>query len=172
MNKKIVKQKINKALASFIRENKFLLENDLNERTLSSKLSNYISKEFKEWDVDCEYNRLGLKKIDGSFITKQLMIEIDNIKSDDSRAVTVYPDIIIHKRGCKDKNLIVIEIKKHANSNKQLIEKDYKKIIAFMNNEEFKYKFGTLLFFNSKGVKKFEIFDKSIEILKKIKIKK
>jgi hypothetical protein len=59
-----------------------------------------------EWNVDCEYNR-NLARVKG------LHPPPDPITWLDTKAKTVYPDIIVHKRGTRD-NLLIIEMKKSA----------------------------------------------------------
>jgi hypothetical protein len=103
-----IRSKVRNSIDEFIKKEYFLLSNDVNERSISHGLAVYLGCQFIGWDVDCEYNRdhdkikkLNLKKIKSR-----------KIKSDDTNANTVYPDIIIHKRGDSHNNLLVIEIKK------------------------------------------------------------
>ena len=65
-------------------------------------LQNFIDKEetFKSYNLDCEYNRNGLKN-----------------KSLPSFPNGTYPDVILHKRGSNDKNLLVMEFKTYWNKN-------------------------------------------------------
>ncbi len=99
----------------------YLLIHNLNERTIAHRLGLYLQTEFKEMDVDCEYN----KNIDEERDSKNIRIdkvtamknEIISKKkeyADDSEltVLTVYPDIVIHKRGGNQSNLLIIEIKK------------------------------------------------------------
>lgn len=80
-----------------------LLKNDVNERSITHKMAEYLQQEFIGYHVDCEYNR------DGHFTKK---LKVKNIKTDDIEAQTIYPDIIIHKRGNNDNNFVIIEAKK------------------------------------------------------------
>ena len=130
-----VESHVEKALRSFFQKDKFLLKNNLNERTISHKLAEYLQKEFSNWDVDCEYNRN---------IDRVKKIHPEQIKSDDTNAVTVYPDIIIHHRNTED-NLLIIEIKKDASESDK--EKDIKKINTFI--KEFNYVFGLFIDFET-----------------------
>ena len=57
MNFKEVKSHVEKALNLLLEQDKFLLLNNLNERTISHKLAEYLQREFSSWNVDCEYNR-------------------------------------------------------------------------------------------------------------------
>jgi len=83
----------------------YLLRHDGGERSVSHRLAVYLEREFAGWNVDCEYNR------DGA-IPKRLHILPDVMGGEDSDARTVYPDIVVHRRGATGPNLLVIEVKK------------------------------------------------------------
>lgn len=102
----------------------FLLENNVNERTISNKLASYLKKEFQDWDVDTEYNR------DRSRIKK---------RADDSPFT---PDIIVHKRGTKN-NLIMVEVKKSNGRNN-----DEENRLKEATLEKYNYKLGVFITFN------------------------
>src|SRR6266571_6226807 len=105
-----------------------LLELDANERSSTHKIAEYLQGEFKQegYDVDCEYNR-------DRYDTKKLRLEPMPILSDNSKGDTVFPDIIIHRRGTRN-NLVVIEAKKSTNGDKS----DSDKLHAF--KEQLGYK--------------------------------
>ena len=129
-----IENKIKKALNSLYKNDYFLLENNLNERSITHKLAEYLQHEFPGWHVDCEYNRF----ID---LVKKLNLPTYTINLNDLEAKTIYPDIIIHHRNTND-NLIVIEVKK---SNSQLNRNfDENKLIAFTKGPYF-YQFGMLI---------------------------
>ena len=52
-----VSQKVCVAIGVLFKNDSFLLENSVNERSISHKLVIYLEKQFPDWDVDCEYNR-------------------------------------------------------------------------------------------------------------------
>lgn len=54
-----LKETFEKAVDDFMVNEPELFYVDVNERTISSKLACYLAKYFPDWDVDCEYNRLG-----------------------------------------------------------------------------------------------------------------
>ncbi|MHA1372416.1 MAG: hypothetical protein ACTSRA_22170 [Promethearchaeota archaeon] len=145
MNFDEVEYNVEKALANFLKKDKYLLLNNLNERTISHKLAEHLQKEFSNWDVDCEYNRN---------IDRIKKIHPEQIKSNDTNAVTVYPDIIIHHRNTED-NLLIIEIKKDASPADK--ENDIKKIDTFM--KELNYTFGLFIDFKT-GTEKTRIIQK------------
>ena len=112
-----------KAISEFLLKECFLLKHDINERSITHKLAEYVQKYFSDYNVDCEYNRMPEKsnnngEAETKFIPKELHLNVSKISSDDDKGTTVYPDIIIHKRGSNDSNLIVIEVKKEANADK------------------------------------------------------
>lgn len=105
-----IKEKVKYCLLKLKRRDKYLLEKDLNERTITHKLATYLQEQFQELNVDCEYNRF-------EDLVKKLNLPKDKVNWDDTEAKTVFPDIIIHKRGTQKKNLLIIEVKKSSNRN-------------------------------------------------------
>lgn len=131
-----VKEKVFSAVAYLLQNDSDLLYNDVNERSVSHKLAEFLQQQFSEWHVDCEYNRK-MGEI------KRLNVSFDLIKPDDTEARTVYPDIIVHRRNT-EQNLLVIEVKK-ASSHEPL-SKDKAKLTAFTKGDgEYRYNFGLLL---------------------------
>jgi len=146
-----------KAVSEFLLKEKFLLNEDLNERTMTHKLAEYLQKYFQDYNVDCEYNRMMKDK---DYTTKTLLLSIDIITSDDSKQTTVMPDIIIHRRGNDRSNLLVIEVKKKINSaNKQF---DFEKLRAFTS--ELKYEYGVYLEFDTEKVCEIKFFKEGNEV--------
>lgn len=129
MDKAEIFPKFKKALQEIIENDKFLLEIDVNERCLTHRLAVYLEKLFPAYNVDCEYNREG-------FEPKKIKLPVDNIQSDDIEAITVYPDICIHKRGTNE-NLVIIEAKKQSINH----SRDKKKLIAYKKQLGYKYSF-------------------------------
>ena len=117
-----------KAISEFLLKECFLLKHDINERSITHKLAEYIQKYFSDYNVDCEYNRMPNERDERNnngearkeFISKALKLYPSQTCSYDDKGTTVYPDIIIHKRGSNKSNLIVIEAKKKANVTKKL----------------------------------------------------
>ena len=58
-------------------------------------------------------------------------------KDDDLDAVTIFPDIIVHKRGTNDQNLLVVEVKKASSAISS--KYDFEKLRAF--KAELRYAF-------------------------------
>ena len=133
----VIKKKVIFAINIFFKIDSFLFEKNVNERSISHKLAEYLQQQFPEWHVDCEYNR----NFDEP---KKLEIPKDEVNWDDTEAKTVFPDIIIHHRYTND-NLLIIEIKK-SNSNVDRIF-DKNKLESF-GKLYHSYDFGLFLEFN------------------------
>jgi hypothetical protein len=111
-----------------------ILRNDVNERTITHKLAEYLEPEFPGWNVDCEYNRNHDK-------TKKLQsLRGDVAPIDDTDGISVFPDIIVHKR-ITDENLLVIEVKK--STSRRSSDFDKQKLLAF--KEELNYQHALFL---------------------------
>lgn len=133
----------------------FLIKHDVNERSITHKLACYIQEEIDKdkeeanWNVDCEYNRIGSSPIN----PKRLMLPIEGVSTDDIKAKTVFPDIIIHHRGKKgiNNNLLVIEVKKvhRINFESCEVKHDFYKLDQYTN--QLKYQFGLFLNLNIDG---------------------
>lgn len=115
-----VKEKIKLALEEVIKNDFYLLEVDASERSLTHRLAVYLEKHFSDYHIDCEYNR-----------------ENTNPKRIRNSVKTVYPDIVIHKRGTST-NLVAIEAKKTKNADKSGIL-DKGKLMSY--KEKFAYKY-------------------------------
>lgn len=123
-------------------------EDHIAERSIVFRFGIYLDKhlaKFKclnKYHLDAEYNR-----------------DIDDLKCIPSRANGCSPDLIIHKRGSNNDNLLLIE-RKGWWSLKGTIIDDCNKIRDFMENKEFKYRFGLLIIFKKNGVS-FKWIDKN-----------
>lgn len=142
--------------------NMYLLDINVNERTITSKLAKYLEEYIPEFDVDCEYNRFENNDTDDK--VKRLGLPKDNINWDNTEAKPIVPDIIVHKRGSQEKNILVIEVKKSSSSIPEISDKN--KLIAF-TKDPYNYELGLFLKINiedthdtmdwySKGVEIFE----------------
>lgn len=135
------------------------LPDDVNERTLSHRLAVHLERELRRIDprllgesvareelsVDCEYNRRGgepkrLREL--AQHVKAEAGEVDPIA--DMQARTVYPDIVVHRRGAAGPNLIVIEVKR-ADAPADAIGWDRDKLAVY--REELGYLYAFLVLF-------------------------
>jgi hypothetical protein len=111
-----------------------------------------LQEQFPDYDVDCEYNwqtddyeeRSHRKQV---VFTKEeeafFYPKTDKEKIRDNNAHTVYPDIIVHKRGHNENNLLIVEIKKSSNSDEKAKEKDKLKLGKY--KEKFNYTYTLFL---------------------------
>ncbi|WOB43778.1 hypothetical protein HNI00_11910 [Thermoleptolyngbya oregonensis NK1-22] len=123
-----IRKVLEEALEQLKGQDSYLFNVDANERSLTHKLAEYLQAYMPAgWNVDCEYNR-------NQGDTKKLIRKLKEIagspRYDDTDATTVFPDIIIHKRGNNESNLLVIEIKKSTNRDSEGIV-DKEKLNAF-----------------------------------------
>jgi hypothetical protein len=154
-------QSVEASIAEFFRNDVLLLENDVSERAITHKLAQYLEGEIKERhkgvSVDCEYNR-NLEH--GPNAPKSILLleqwrenELENrpnLKEDDYRSVTTFPDIIVHHRGDNKRNLLIIEVKKSTNPVGS--EFDYQKLRAFTDVtgvNPYKYRHGLFILFRT-----------------------
>ena len=130
-----VKKRVIEAICSLYRYDPELLNVDANERSITHKLAEHLQREFPEWHVDCEYNRVGHD-------TKRLWgMDVGKPEPDDLEAKTVFPDIIVHHRTTPE-NLLVIEVKKATGRDDT---GDIEKLERFTKVREYRYEYGLLL---------------------------
>ena len=126
-----------KAKEKFLKDEKEIIEIDINERTLSARLMFHLQtilledelyrEKYKTYSVDCEYNRIN--EIEYKIL--KVCEYIEKTKNFEEVDKKVYPDIIVHKRN-ENNNLIVIEMKK-ANSYIKKKENDKNRLKAMTN---------------------------------------
>ena len=119
-----IEWRVIQAAEALLTHDAYLLTTDLNERSITHKFAEHLQREFPEWDVDCEYNR------DHDDPKRLELPSRHDISSDDLNGKTVFPDIIVHRRGT-DENIVVIEVKKSTNPESD--EWDMRKLEAFRN---------------------------------------
>ena len=132
-----VKKSISKALNEFYENDNVLVNynasnNSVCERTISARLAIYLQNMFKEYNVDCEYNK-----------------HINDIKRLENK--NIFPDIVIHKRQNDDSNLLWIELKK-SKSKKRFIFNDEERLktVTMKLPEGFSYQYGALVIISQK----------------------
>ncbi len=97
----------------------------------------YLNKRglFKDYNVDCEYNRNN-----------------GDLKRTNSKPNGTMPDIILHKRGSNSYNLLVIEFKGSWNKNITGVENDRKKLKDYTDlsgkkeRNDYRFKYGLEVF--------------------------
>jgi hypothetical protein len=140
--------KLVRALGVFYVRETHLLEKDLGERTLTHRLAVHLESQFGGWDVDCDYNRLGERRLRlprGSIVS-----------TEDDIGKSVYPDIVVHRRTVPE-NLLAVEVRKAANH--QPVEHDQHKLRALTDPHLwFAYRIGLFLVLGKKNVNASEVY--------------
>lgn len=106
MNRAEISALVERAIDRLIEQEPQLLDLDVTERALSHHLARYMSELVPDTlKVDVEYNRhFG--------DPKRLNLPPRDALDRETRATTVFPDIIVHNRNTDDTNLLVLELKK------------------------------------------------------------
>jgi len=126
-----IQARVRKALETFFVKDQPLLARNASERAIAAKLTHYFVPLFKGYDVDSEYNRHGLHP---------KAVELPHECGEGGKKLIV-PDIVVHRRGNDDHNLLVIEMKKQ--NNRESRDCDRAKILAM--KRELSYCYGLIL---------------------------
>jgi hypothetical protein len=141
-------EKLVAALKEFYAREAFLFEQDLGERTLTHRLAVQVERQFPDFEVDCDFDRLGprtLKLPHGSIVS-----------TDDHLGKSIYPDIVVHQRRVP-KNHIALEVRKAPNH--QPLEHDRHKLRALTDPHIwFAYWIGVLVVLGKNSVTASEVF--------------
>ncbi|MCX6752430.1 MAG: hypothetical protein NTZ87_02925 [Candidatus Nomurabacteria bacterium] len=147
MDRKQIENILEQAKIRFLKNDLYLLLAEANERSITHKFAEHLQAVIGcSWDVDCEYNKFGSESKVIYAIKKTIGSET---LTDDIKAKTVYPDIVVHKRGNKGPNLLVIEAKKDATNKDR--QKDIEKLEKI--RDEYKYNFAVFINFKIKAGK-------------------
>ena len=158
---------LKESLQDFYDHESLLIKYKVSERALTHKLAEHLQKRFKEYNVDCEYNKIGKdpKRVIDLIVQMKLSGKCNaKCNACPNNKCVIFPDIIVHRRG-EDDNLLVIEAKTAWSEENQF--NDYNKLMALSQSHEFKYKLGVALRFCEgldSTLKSFQIFsqDKSV----------
>lgn len=109
MERDDVRRRLDAAVARLVRDDGYLLANNLGERCIAARLAMYLQREFPEHSVDAEYNR-------DADTPKRLDLHEDcaNYRNEHGESLVV-PDVIVHRRGPEGPNILVMEVKKTSN---------------------------------------------------------
>jgi hypothetical protein len=140
--------KVVAALKEFYAREAFLFERDLGERTLTHRFAVQLEKQFPDFDVDCDFDRLGPRTLQlphGSIVS-----------TDDHLGKSIYPDIVVHQREVPN-NLLAIEMRKAGNH--QPVEHDRHKLRALTDPHVwFAYWIGVMVTLGKTGVTASEVY--------------
>jgi hypothetical protein len=136
------------ALVEFYAREALLFERDLGERTLTHRLAVHLERHFPDFEVDCDFDRLGPRTLNlphGSIVS-----------TDDHLGKSIYPDIVVHQRSVPN-NLLAIEVRKAGNH--QPVEHDRHKLRALTDPHVwFAYWIGALVTLGKTGVTSSEVY--------------
>src|SRR5437870_5009224 len=156
MEENTILARVASAFVAFRDKEQTLFQVGISERSITHHLARYIEIEFEDqgFNVDCEYNksRGRPKQFDPSSSPGAAGLHKEYKRcrrrrntANSGEAVTVYPDIIVHRRQLSDisDNLIAIEIKKRRRMDKC----DRCKLRAFTSGiaVDFRYQYGLFL---------------------------
>jgi hypothetical protein len=135
---KTIDEHLDVALARLAKQDAVLFKFNANERSLSFRLALYLAQLFPDLDVDCEYNRhhrdeRHRKRL---FSRELRAVASRNVSLMDENGLTVFPDIIVHRRETDD-NLLVIEIKKSTSLVKATF--DLAKLAAYRSERGYSF---------------------------------
>ncbi|MBW7475675.1 hypothetical protein K0T92_13055 [Paenibacillus oenotherae] len=158
----LVQRRIKSAVDRLFYFDRDLFIYNSSERSITHRFALYLGYMFYQWDIDVEYNRVGNdpKKIDR--INQSLKEDVNNTDDIFSGRMTIYPDIIVHKRG-KPKNHLVIEVKKINSTNDVLDQYDIKKLRNSILEPTLNYKYGAFVklgLINEEPIHEIKIFTK------------
>lgn len=140
--------KVVAALKEFYAREAFLFDHDFGERTLTHRLAVHVERQFPDFDVDCDFDRLGPRTLNlprGSIVS-----------TDDHLGKSVYPDITVHQRMVPN-NLLAIEVRKAGNH--QPVEHDRQKLRALTDPHIwFAYWIGALVTLGKNHVTASEVY--------------
>ena len=112
--------RLDSAIDLLYRRDAFLLEHNVAERCIVSKLAGYMTPLFCWHDVDVEYNRRGARPSDAKTLPGFDLLKcraVQKALEKGKEDVNVFPDIIVHRRGIRFKhNLLVVEVKRQSNT--------------------------------------------------------
>lgn len=126
-----VERRLQAAVAIFRDQDRHLLEVDASERSITHRLAVHLECLFPDWDVDCEYNRVGPARKTTS--PKSINLQMAGL-SETRRTGRIYPDIIVHRRGSD--SLLAVEVKKHRGAG---WEDDYRKAEAYVRQRGYEH---------------------------------
>lgn len=144
MNKTIIENRPKNALNRLYHFDQHIISNNSHEPSITHRLVIHLGHLFYEdWNVDVEYNRnLEYRKTISNFVA-DLRDRIDNQDDIISGRKSIYPDIIVHKRGFSN-NLLVVEVKKMSTT-ERLEQYDIQKLNGYFREADLKYKYAAFV---------------------------
>jgi len=116
-----LKSLIREAMLTVYNADYYLIENKVNERAIVFRFGVYFNQQlsrsqFKQFDLDCEYNR-----------------NLGEPKRTENFPKGVLPDILLHRRGNNHENILVMEFK--GRWNRAGRKRDEQKLLEFTSQD-------------------------------------
>jgi hypothetical protein len=120
MTEEQAKEIVEAILAKFRDKDSELIIRNVNERSITHKLAEYLQPLVPNFHVDCEYNRnqerpkyiLTLERRRRESVDRAALISDDEDVADGAlKRSSTYPDIIVHERNSNEQNKLIIEVK-------------------------------------------------------------
>lgn len=173
-------QNLRHALSEFASKESALLIMDSNESSIASRLVEYLSSSFEEYKLDIE-TRYDARVLENDSLSRQMDYLVTRLPLDkwpkaknEDEILTkrdLLPDIIFQDNGSRNKNYLVIEVKK--TTNKDMVDRVWDIIkLAEMTSSEMNYRFGAFIEFtcgeefNESRPFKLKVFEKGEIIYK------
>lgn len=123
-----VKAVVGEAVEELFAKDAFLLEADVAERTVAARLAVYLEPHFPQHHVNVEYNRHGLHP-------KRLKLPAYGGEK------LILPDVVVHRQGHDENNLLVIQVKKETNNE----SREYDHAVITGMKQDYGYMWGVLI---------------------------
>jgi hypothetical protein len=151
-----VDEQLKIALDCVFREKHSPIGLEVHERSICFRLAFYLQHLFPEFAVDCEYNHnCDENNEDKRKAIFALVNDLHAFKKklklppDEVTQVSVFPDIIVHRRETNE-NLLILEAKKDYGGETS----DYDKFKLFHYQDQLNYKFARMVTFHKRGADK------------------
>jgi len=108
-----IEANLREALRKLFSEEYELLDRNASERSIGAALAGKLNQLFPDYDVDVEYDRHGLDP-------KKVELPVYCRGGGRRRII---PDIIVHRRGIDENNLLAIELKKETNRESRICDR-------------------------------------------------
>lgn len=119
---------VEEAVQQLFAKDSFLLEANAAERAIAARLAVYLEARFPQHHVNVEYNRHGLHP-------KRL-----NLPGYGDEKL-ILPDVVVHRQGNDENNLLVIQIKKETNNE----SRDYDRAVLVGMMQDYGYTCAVLI---------------------------
>lgn len=149
MDEAEVRAGLRRAIQRLVMKDKKLLHSNANERSIAHRLALYLESQFHGYFVDCEYDlddnqSFAEKRLKADYAWKVLLQDAKTSARGDGHSASVFPEIIVHKRGIPGQCLLIVELKKTSHP-RTTHEIDRSKIRGYLESDQYGFQYGLLL---------------------------